>query len=133
MSGPPVVLDTCVFRDKHFLYKLAKYRGDKILPPVALSELTYHFLSKGKEESEVHRLLRAAGIEQARMGPREATAAARFGSSQGEWSRKWRDYMIGAHAEEAPILLITHNIRDFTFIPRRVLAPPEFCDTYGLG
>lgn len=34
----PIVLDTCVFRDRDFIRRLKIYRGKKTLPPLACSE-----------------------------------------------------------------------------------------------
>lgn len=131
-TPPPIVLDTCVFRNSHFIDRLAKYRPDKFLPPVAFSELSIHYYNKGWEIQDLWQLVRDAGIELVQMGPHEAALAGRLGHEHGDWPRRWRDYMIAAHAYEGSVCLVTHNTKDFAYLGNKVFDPGRFCDLVGL-
>jgi len=75
----PLILDTCVFSDKQFLYNLRTYHGRKILPAVAYSELCVHFIkNKKKSHNYLDHLLNSMDIEVDELNSRRAKNAALY-------------------------------------------------------
>jgi len=120
----PLILDTCVFSDRSFLYKLKKYHGRKIIPAVAFCELYYHSLCKGKEDA-IMKLFSKLDIEIEEFDARRARNAALYSKGYGKFDKNFRDYMIGSHAYPPPRKMITDNKKDFEFLEDRVLSPNE--------
>ena len=126
MANPPVVLDTCSFDDRGFIHWLARYRGEKAIPPVVYCELAVIAVQRTGNTSKLDGLLRAAGIETTEMSRAHARRAAEFASEDPDWRTNWRDYMIAAHAAYAPFRLVTFNIDDFRCLGARAMTPPDF-------
>jgi len=120
----PIILDTCVFSDKSFLYKLEKYHGDKIIPAVAFCELYYHYLCTGKEDF-ILKLFSKLDIVIEEFDAVRAKNAALYSEGYGKFEENFRDYMIGSHAYPPPRKMITDNKKDFEFLKDRVLSPDE--------
>ena len=122
----PIVIDTCALRDRDFMRWLRDYRGRKILPVVAYTELLVHFVgTKGKTKEQVRNWLRSAGVEIEACFPIHAERAAETGVNQDDFSENARDHLIAAHAHTPPLLLTTYNKKDFRFLGRRVKTPQE--------
>ena len=122
----PLVLDTCVFNDKNFLFKLGNYHGQKILPAVAYTELcVLQIGKKHKTQEYVDHFLNKLDIKVEWYEKRVAQNAALFGIKGGDFRQHDRDYMIGAHAYPPPRTMITNNKKHFWFVSK-VYTPNEF-------
>lgn len=122
-----LVLDANVFANKRFCNWLGKYGGgEKILPCAAYLELVYHHLRRGKSEDLVDRFLERQGIVIAPFDAEAARAAARAAAKRWDFKEKARDYTIGATALAHSAKLVTHNKKDFRWLPENsVLSPDE--------
>jgi len=121
----PLILDTCAFSDKDFLYKLRKYHGRKILPAVAYSELCAHYVkNKKKNPQHLDRLLNQIDIEVDQLDKLRAQYAALYSKDGKDFKLHHRDYLIGAHAFPPPRKMITINKKDFWFL-NNVYTPEE--------
>jgi len=120
-----LVLDTCAISDGAFLHWLGSYWGRKILPVIAYTEHCVHLLSRGKSIGQFDALLRKLNIEIDWFTPNYGRYAAEIGVKMGDFKDNARDYMIAAHAYMPPRILITYNIKDFTFLDKRIMEPDE--------
>lgn len=125
----PLILDTNIFKDKNFLYKLTSYHNRKILPVVAYAEICVYFIGqRNKSLSYVNYLLKKIDIEVEWLDQRRAENAALYGIKSGDFSKNARDYLIGAHAYPAPRTMVTYNKEHFWFLENRVYSPDEILE-----
>lgn len=125
----PLILDSNIFRDKNFLYKLTSYHNRKILPVVAYAEICIHFIGqRNKDRRYVDRFLNKLGIEVEWLDQRRAETAALYGIKGGDFSKNSRDYLIGAHAYPPPRTMVTYNKKHFWFLRNRVYSPNEILE-----
>lgn len=126
MTRNPIVIDTCAFRDREFVRWLRDYRGRKILPTAAYTELLVYFVGqKHRTKEDVRRWLGATDVEIEPMSSIHAEKAAEHGIEGDDFHDHAMDYLIGAHAHTAPLVLITNNKKDFGFLGARVWTPEE--------
>ncbi|MHB1709630.1 MAG: PIN domain-containing protein [Thermoplasmataceae archaeon] len=131
MSTPPIVIDTCSFRDRNFIKTLGNYHGKKIISAITYSEMQIYLISKKKKEpSYFDRLLRGAGIEVEDYSKENGLQTALYGVDMGDFSRLFRDYSIASHAHIAPWIVVTYNVKDFSFLNDRVLTPQDFINDH---
>jgi predicted nucleic acid-binding protein len=137
LSNPPIIIDTNVLSDTHFLHWLRMYRAEKIIPPIVYAEYAYHFLVKGRDLSALDRALNAAQIRVGEMDKHHSAHGANFAficrqpycgdpSRDIQWLRTWRDSLIASFAAIPPFRMITNNIDDFNFLGERAMTPYEF-------
>ncbi|MHB8360946.1 MAG: PIN domain-containing protein [Thermoplasmataceae archaeon] len=127
MSNPPIVIDTCFFRDKAFIEYLSRYHEKKIISAITYSEMQIFLISKKRKESPYFdKMLYGAGIEVENYSKENGLTTALFGAEMGEFSRLFRDYSIASHAHIAPWIVVTYNIEDFAFLYDRVMNPQDF-------
>jgi len=122
----PIVLDTCVFRDKSFLKWVGRYHGRKIVPTFVYAETAIHYLNRGKRIEDLDFLLRKLKIEVESHEPKHARYTANLGFDFKDFSENARDYLISGHAYLPPCHLITNNVKDFFFLENRVHEPYDF-------
>lgn len=129
MTTPPLILDTNVFARKDFLSWLDSYHGEKKLPVVAYAEICVDYVNRTGNTSQVKNLLNRLNIKRLESGIAEYGAIC--GSRGDDFNDKARDYLIGAHAHTAPLILVTSNVDDFWFLEDRVMTPDECMREYG--
>lgn len=120
----PLVLDTNAFRTKGFLHWLRTYHGPKLLPAVAYAELGLFIRHRGTQEA-YDGMLAEHGIDVEWLDRERARTSIELALVHGDWDRNSRDYLIGAHAASPPRLLVTNNLKDFTFLGDRVRTPAQ--------
>jgi len=131
MSTPPIVIDTCSFRDGSFVRSLENYHGKKIISAITYSEMQIYLIStKNKESTYFDSLLHGAGIEVGNYSKANGLITAFYGVDMGEFSRLFRDYAIASHAAIAPWIVVTNNVKDFAFLNDRVMTPQNFINVY---
>lgn len=114
----PIVIDNSAFAKPDFRRWLNTYYGQKIMPSVSYAEALVHVVNKGGTAEEFDELLRGLHVRVERTSRDHAALAAIAGSEHGDWRKTARDYLIGAHAESAPRVLVTENVKDFAHLPR---------------
>ena len=131
MSSPPIVIDTCSFRDRDFVAGLAFYHGRKIISSITYAEMQLFFIyKKHRDSSHFDNILHDAGIEVQNYSKGNGLVTANFGGNMGSFSKQFRDYAIASHAHLPPWIVITNNIKDFAFLAERVMEPAEFRRDY---
>jgi predicted nucleic acid-binding protein len=116
----PIVIDNSAFAKHDFRNWLKTYYGQKVFPSVAYSEALVHFLNKGGTPEKFNELLEGLRVQVEWTKQAQAASAAAAGSAHGDWTDNARDYLIGAHAEDPPRIMITENVEDFSHLPRVV-------------
>ena len=131
MSSPPIVIDTCSFRDRDFIRGLPSYHGRKVISSITYAEMqVFLIFQKKKEESYFDGILIDAGVEIQNYSKNHGLITANFGGNMGEFSNMFRDYAIASHAFLPPWIVVTNNKKDFEFLSDRVLSPSEFRNQY---
>lgn len=131
MSSPPIVIDTCSFRDSNFVRKLATFHGRKVISTIAYSEMqVYLMYRKKKDSSYFDKILNNANIEIQDFSRENGLQTAIFGKDMGNFSKLFRDYAIASHAYLPPWIVVTNNKRDFEFMGERVMSPNEFMEKF---
>jgi predicted nucleic acid-binding protein len=121
----PLVLDTSAMRDRGFVHWLAGYHGEKLLPVVAYTELSIYMTgSRNKTQAQVDHMLRGAGIEIEWYRVQDARVAARWAVMSGS-SENLHDFMIASRAAIAPWVVVTNNLKHFSFLGNRAKTPQE--------
>lgn len=121
----PLVLDTSAMRDRSFVHWLAGYHGEKLLPAVAYTELSIYMTgSRNKTQAQVDHMLRSAGIKIEWYRVQDARVAARWAVMSGS-SENLQDFMIASRAVIAPWIVVTNNVKHFSFLGNRVKTPQE--------
>ena len=121
----PLVLDTSAMRDKGFVRWLASYHGEKRLPVVAYTELSIYMIgSRHKTQAQVDWMLRSAGIEIEWYRVQDARVAAHWAVQSGS-SENLHDYMIASRAAIAPWIVVTNNLKHFSFLGNRARTPQD--------
>ncbi len=121
----PLILDTNVFSRKDFLNWLDSYHGKKKLPAVAYAEICVNRINQEENVEKLRCLLSRLNINVERLDSRIAEFGALWGSRGDDFSDNARDYLIGAHAHTAPMILVTDNKDHFWFLEDRVVTPDE--------
>lgn len=116
----PIVIDNSAFAKHDFREWLKDYFGQKIMPSVSYAEALVHVLNKGGSADGFNDLLRRLRVRVERTNRDHAALAAIAGSNHQDWKGNARDYLIGAHAQSAPRVLVTENLKDFSHLPRVV-------------
>lgn len=116
----PIVIDNSAFAKDEFRRWLKTYYGQKFFPSVAYSEALVHFLNKGGTADQFNELLKGLRVQVEWTKQGQAASAAAAGSANGDWTENARDYLIGAHAESPPRIMVTENMKDFGHLPRVV-------------
>lgn len=130
-SLPPIVIDTCVFRDPGFIEWLKTYHNKKVISSVTYMEMqTFWIGKKNKDFRFFDRLLRLAGIEIQCYNKEQALATAEHRIRSNFNVKDMRDAMIASHASIAPWIVVTFNVKDFSFLGDRVLDPYKFKHLY---
>ncbi len=131
MFPPPIVIDTCSFRDKDFIKRLSSYHSRKVISTITYAEMQFYLLNeKGKTSNYFDNILRIGGIEIEDYSKRHGLTTAQFGMDMGDFSKLFRDYAIASHAYISPWIVVTNNKKDFIFLNERVMSPFEFRSTY---
>lgn len=131
MSSPPIVIDTCSFRDSNFIRKLASFHGRKVISTIAYSEMqVYLMLEKKKDSIYFDNMLKDADIEIQNFSKDNGLQTAIFGRDMGGFSKLFRDYAIASHAFLPPWIVVTYNKKDFDFMTERVMSPDEFANKF---
>lgn len=131
MSSPPIVIDTCSFRDRAFIHRLGNYHGKKVISAITYSEMQVYLISeKKRDQSYFDGVLYGAGIDVESYSKVNGYRTAILGSDLGDFSRMFRDYSIASHAFIAPWVVVTNNKRDFSFLGDRVKDTVEFTRDY---
>lgn len=126
----PLVIDTCAFLDKDFVFWLQKYHGWKILPAVAYTEVLYGLMNRGKSPEYLAKVLRSAGVDIEPFSPDLAVRAVYLAEGGNNFKKNARDYMIAAHAYTAPRIVVTNNLDDFSCLRDRVMNPRQVMKTF---
>lgn len=116
----PLVIDNSAFAKPAFRRWLKTYYGQKIMPSVTYAEALVHILNKGGTAEAFDDLLKGLRVRVEWTTRDHAAVAATAGSHHGDWKENARDYLIGAHAEGSPRVLVTENVKDFAHLPRVV-------------
>jgi predicted nucleic acid-binding protein len=131
LPNPPIVIDTCSFRDKGFINKLGTYHGRKVISAVTYAEMqVYLIYDKNKEESYFDKILYEAGIEIQDYSRKQGLLTAILGGQMGDFHSKFNDYSIASHAYDPPWLVVTYNERHFSYLNDRVKSPMDFIKQY---
>jgi predicted nucleic acid-binding protein len=131
LSSPPIVIDTCSFRDKDFIKRLSSYHGRKIISTITYAEMQFFLLFvKGKDSTYFDKILSMGGIEIEAYSKGQGLTTAKFGMDMGDFSKSFRDYAIASHASIPPWIVVTSNKKDFEFLNGRVMSPSEFRSSY---
>lgn len=111
-------MDTSAWAKQAFREWLAEYYGDKIMPAITYAEALVFLLDRGEDGQTLNELLNKLRVQVEWTHRDHAALAAQAGASLGDWSDNARDYLIGAHAESPPRILVTENMQDFKHLPR---------------
>jgi len=121
----PLVLDTCSLIDKDFRYWLRSYHDRKVLPSVVYLELSLYFRFKNKPQTYVDQLIRTLGASIEWFRKKEAQRTIEIALETGDFKKNARDYMIAAHADIPPWIVVTDDVDHFSFLGDRVKTPRQ--------
>lgn len=121
----PLVIDTNALHDKDFVKFLPTYHGRKILPVIAYIEASIHLRAK-KTTEQILELLKVLGVKVEQMTTDQAHGAIEAAIEGRDFADNAHDYLIGSFATSPQHIVVTHNKKDFTFLPdKQVLSPLE--------
>lgn len=135
-----LVLDTSALSGSEPWYGFRALHQHKILPAVALAELSTYWHLKGKASVDLGRLLDIGGIYVEKFTEEDALWAGRLMNDHNSRRRQAGvvidsdprnrdsvkgDCMIAAHGRRADRCIITVNKDDFRLLAHKVLTPEE--------
>ncbi|MDI6889013.1 MAG: type II toxin-antitoxin system VapC family toxin [Methanocellales archaeon] len=124
-----IVLDTNVFSNDKFCRWLKGKNLNPLISSITYTELLYHHLKKGKDESFTDGFLQALGVTVVPYDMEHAKIACRKVIGKWDFKRNIRDYMIGSSAIKDDCCFVTSNVKDFEWVDK-VYAPEEFMSHY---
>ncbi|MFX1295098.1 MAG: hypothetical protein ACFFD2_09640 [Promethearchaeota archaeon] len=126
-----LMLDTCVFNEKKLLLYPKKLNSTEIelyINSIIYLELGYIYFVKQKWNlfTTMLRKLKIKNKDIMKsITERAIRAAIIFKDTEKRASFYFRDYLIGATVELQKMLLISHNIRDFIWLPKDIYLTPN--------